>query len=117
MIPKLFGKSSLQSRPDLVGAARHMMMQMSPQDIAQVQQGMAERPDSVPALKTIDVPTLLVMGDEDLLATVSDGELMRANIAGSQLRVVAKAGHYAPWEQPEEVGRQLRLFVDSLHGG
>jgi pimeloyl-ACP methyl ester carboxylesterase len=94
-----------------------MMMQMSPQDIAQVQQGMGERPDSVPTLKTIDVPTLIVMGDEDVLATASDGEMMRSNIPGSQLRIVAKAGHYAPWEQPEEVGRLLRQFVDSLHRG
>jgi len=116
-IPKLFGKTSLEGRPDLVSAARHMMMRMSPQDIAQVQQGMAERPDSVPTLKTIDVPTLIVIGDEDVLATASDGELMRANIAGSQLKVVGKAGHYAPWEQPEEVGRLLRQFVDSMHGG
>lgn len=117
MIPKLFGKTSLQARPDLVSAARHMMMQMSPQDIAQVQQGMADRPDSVSTLKTIDVPTLIVMGEEDVLATTSDGELMRANIPGSNLRMVAKAGHYAPWEQPEELGRLLRQFADSLHGG
>jgi pimeloyl-ACP methyl ester carboxylesterase len=94
-----------------------MMMQMSPQDIAQVQQGMAERADSVPTLKTIDVPTLIVTGEEDGLATASDGELMRSSIPGSGLRIVAKAGHYAAWEQPEEVGRLLRQFVDSLHGG
>src|SRR5262249_35905863 len=75
MIPRLFGKTSLQSRPDLVTAARHMMMRMSPQDVAQVQQGMAERPDSVPTLKTIDVSTLIVMGEEDGLAAASDGEL------------------------------------------
>jgi len=117
MIPKLFGKTSLQARPDLVSTARHMMMVMSAQDIAQVQQGMAERPDSVSTLKTIDVPTLIVMGEEDVLATATDGELMRANIPGSQLRMVAKAGHYAPWEQPEELGRLLRQFADSLHGG
>ena len=116
-IPKLFGQTTLGARPDLVADARAMMQAMSPQDIAQVQQGMAERPDSVPTLKTIDVPTMIIIGEQDVLSTVADGELMRANIRGSQLRVVPKAGHYSPWERPEEVGPLLRQFLDSVHGG
>jgi len=30
------------------------------------------------------------------------------------MKVVAKAGHYSPWEQPQEVGRLLRQFLDSV---
>lgn len=116
-IPKLFGQTTLGARPDLVADARAMMQAMSPQDIAQVQQGMAERPDSVATLKTIDVPTMIIIGEEDVLSTVADGELLRAHIRGSQLRVVPKAGHYSPWERPEEVGSLLRQFLDSVHGG
>jgi 3-oxoadipate enol-lactonase len=115
MLPKLFGKTTLSARPDLVGQARRMMLKMSPADIAQVQHGMAERPDSVPTLKTINVPTLILIGEEDILTTVADGELMRSQISDSQFQVVAKAGHYAVWEQSAEVGRLLRQFVDSLH--
>jgi pimeloyl-ACP methyl ester carboxylesterase len=89
-----------------------MMRKMSPQDIAQVQQGMAARPDSIPTLKTINVPTLIVMGEEDTLAPPSDGELMRQHVGGSRLAVIPKAGHYAVWEQPEAVGKLLRQFVD-----
>ena len=32
-----------------------------------------------------------------------DGELMRQNIPGSRLKMIPKAGHYAPWERPEAV--------------
>lgn len=115
MIPKLVGRTTLESRPDRVSGARRMMLKMPPQAIAQIQQGMTERPDSIPTLKTINVPTLVVMGEEDTLARVADGELMRQQIAGSQLAVVPKAGHYAPWEQPEEVGKLLRQFADSCN--
>jgi 3-oxoadipate enol-lactonase len=115
MIPRLLGRTTLAMRPDLVEQARRMMLKMSPADIAQVQRGMAERPDSIPTLKTINIPTLLVMGDEDTLATPADGELMRQHIPGSQLNVIPKAGHYAPWEQPEAAGKLLRQFVDSCH--
>jgi 3-oxoadipate enol-lactonase len=114
MIPKLVGRTTLTTRPDLVDGARAMMRKMSAEDINLVQRGMAERPDSVADLKTINVPTLIVIGEEDGLSTVADGELMRQNIASSQLKVIPKAGHYAPWEQPEAVGKILRRFLDEV---
>jgi len=113
MIAKVFGQTTLATRPDLVASARRMMLKMSPDDIAQAQRGMADRPDSTSTLKTIDVPTLILMGEEDTLSTVADGELMRQNIPGSQFKLIPKAGHYAVWERSEEVGELLRRFVDS----
>jgi len=114
MIPKLMGKTTRELRPDLVDGAVRMMRQMSPEDIAQVQRGMAARPDSVETLKTINVPTLLVTGDEDLLTGVNEADLMRQHINGSQLRVIPKAGHYSPWEQPRDAVNILRQFLDGL---
>jgi pimeloyl-ACP methyl ester carboxylesterase len=115
MLLKLIGQTTREARPDLVNGAKRMMLKMSPMDIAQVQHGMAARPDSVPTLKTIDVPTLLLLGEEDPIATMADGELMRQHISGSHLSVIPKAGHFAAWEQPEAVGKLLRQFVDSNH--
>ena len=114
MIPKLFGRTTLDTRPDLLMAPKEMMMKMSSEDISLVQKGMAERPDSVEILNTINVPTMLVAGGEDTLTPVRDAELMRQNIPGSQLKVVPRAGHYAVWEQAEEVGKLVRQFLDSL---
>ena len=116
MLEKLLGESTRHSRPDLVEGALRMMRKMSAEDVAGVQRGMAERPDSVPTLKTINVPTLIVTGDEDTMTGVPDAELMTQNISGSHLKIIPKAGHYSPWEQPEEVGRLLRQFLDSVHG-
>jgi len=114
MIPRVLSKSTQETRPDLVKGALRMMRNMSPEGVAQVQQGMAERPDSVDTLKTINVPTLIVTGDEDILTGLNEAELMRQHISGSQLRVIPKAGHYSPWEQPEEAGRLVRQFLERL---
>jgi pimeloyl-ACP methyl ester carboxylesterase len=114
MIPRLLGKTTRETRPDLVDGALRMMRKMSPDDVAQVQRGMAERPDSVDTLKTINVPTLLVTGGEDILTGANEAELMRRHISGSRLCVIPKAGHYSPWEQPEEAGRLLRQFLERL---
>jgi 3-oxoadipate enol-lactonase len=114
MIPRLLGKTTRETRPDLVEGALRLMRKMSPEDVAQVQRGMAERPDSVPTLKTINVPTMVVTGDEDVLTGVSDAELMHQHIAGSSLRVIPKAGHFSPWERPQEASLLLRQFLDGL---
>jgi len=115
MLPKLLAETTRHSRPDLVEAARKMMLKMSPEDISLVLKGMAERPDSIPTLKTITVPTLILVGDEDTLTPVADAELMKQNISGSQMKVIRRAGHYAVWEKPEETGMVLRQFMDAVH--
>lgn len=114
MIPRLLGHTTQETRPDVIAGALHMMRKMSADDVAQVQRGMADRPDSVSTLKTINVPTMLLTGDEDILTGVSEAEMMRQHIAGSQLRVIPKAGHYSAWEQPAEAGRVLRQFLDGI---
>ena len=114
MIPKLMGKTTRDMRPDLVDGALRMMRKMSPEDVAQVQRGMAARPDSIETLKTINVPTLLVTGDEDIMTGVNEAEFMRQQIPDSQLRVIPKAGHYAAWEQSQDAIIVLRQFLDGL---
>jgi 3-oxoadipate enol-lactonase len=114
MVQRLLGESTRRSRPDLAEGVLRMMRKMSAENVAGVQRGMAERPDSVATLKTITVPTLIITGDEDTMTGVPEAELMKQNISGSQMKVIAKAGHYSPWEQPEEVGRLLRQFLDSV---
>jgi pimeloyl-ACP methyl ester carboxylesterase len=111
MLSKLLSATTRTNRPDIVDAARKMMQKMSPRDVAGVQRGMAERPDSLATLTTINVPTLLIAGEEDS-APLSEFEVMRHSIAGSELRVISRAGHYAALEQPAEFGGLLRRFLD-----
>ncbi len=114
MIPRLLGKTTRENRPDLVDDALRMMDKMSPQDVAQVQRGMAERPDSVETLETINVPTLIVTGDEDPMTGIGEASLMHEHIPQSELRVIPRAGHYSPWEQAREFSKLLRQFLEKL---
>ncbi|HEX3818796.1 MAG TPA: alpha/beta fold hydrolase, partial [Candidatus Sulfotelmatobacter sp.] len=114
MMQRVLSDTTRESRPDVSDGALRMMRKMSPQNVAQVQRGMAERPDSVETLKTINVPILLITGDEDTMTGVNEAELMHRHIAGSQVKVIPKAGHYSPFEQPDQVGRVLRQFLDGV---
>lgn len=113
MLGKLLSGTTRGSRPDIVDAARRMMQAMSPQDVAEVQRGMAERPDSIETLNTIKVPALVMVGAEEARG---EAELMHQRISGSKLYALEKAGHYAAMEQPEEYARILRQFADGLRG-
>lgn len=115
MVPKVFGQTTIATRPDLIDAAQQMMRKMAPNAVNLVQKGMADRPDSVATLKTITVPTLILAGDEDVATPVTDAELMRQNIPGADLKVVSRAGHYAVFEQPQAAGAVLRQFLDSFY--
>ena len=114
MVSKLMSQTTRDTRPDLIEGALRMMRRMSPDDVAQVQRGMAARSDSVEILKTINVPTLVVTGDEDVMTGLNEAELMRQKIPDSELRVIPKAGHYAAWEQPQDAIIVLRQFLDGL---
>ncbi|HEX8816695.1 MAG TPA: alpha/beta fold hydrolase [Terriglobales bacterium] len=116
LVPMVMGKTTVGTRPDLVDGALTMMRKMSPEDVAGVQRGMAERPDSIETLKTIDVPTLVVTGDEDTATGVQEAEIMRQHIRGAEMKVISRAGHYSPWEQAEEVGKLIRQFADRVSG-
>ena len=108
---RLLGESTQSNRPDKVAEAKRMMMQASASGIAAVQRGMAERPDSNATLGSISVPTLVMAGEEDTLTTPLEMETMHRSIRGSIFRRIPKAGHYSPFEQPDEVHRVIRDFL------
>ena len=114
MLGKVLGETTRRSRLDRVDAARTMMSRMTVKGIAAALQGLASRPDSTPTLGTIDVPTMVLAGEEDTLTPIADAQLMHKGIRGSRLEIVPKAGHFAAFEQPEIAGRLLRSFADAL---
>src|SRR5215831_13277100 len=74
LLQKLLGETTRRARPDLVEGALRMMRKMSPEDVAAVQRGMADRADSIPTAQTIHVPTLIITGEEDTATGVPDAE-------------------------------------------
>ena len=89
------------------------MMKMTPAGVAAVQRGMAARPDSVATLATIDVPMLLITGDEDVITGVNEAEPMQRQIRGSTLTVIPHAGPLRRLRATEEAARIIRQFLDA----
>src|SRR5215475_4572235 len=63
----LMGETTRRNRPDIVAKARGMMHPLTVERLTALQQGLAQRPDSVPTLSSIDVKTLVIAAEEDTL--------------------------------------------------
>jgi pimeloyl-ACP methyl ester carboxylesterase len=110
----LLGKSTREKQPELVDRIRSIMAGESPDGIVGALEAMRNRPDSTPLLAGIDVPTLIVVGDEDVLTPPKEARAMHAAIRGSRLEVIPGAGHLSNLERPAAFNAALSDFVGSL---
>jgi len=67
-------------------------------------------PNPVP-IKTIDIPTLIIWGDQDQLINVSNAYLFNKDIKGSQLVVLKNVGHTPMEETPTKVATAISAFL------
>ena len=72
--------------------------------------------DARDLLPAIDIPVLIITGDQDLMTPVFTARKMNQKIAGSRLIVLEGGSHYTPIEYPREIGDEVRLFVRSIPG-
>lgn len=105
---------SLENRPMVVGEVRRMMAATRVESLIGGLQAMAERPDSVPLLSHIAVPTLIAVGEADRATPPEAAEAMHQAIRGSEYVVISGAGHLANLEQPAQINGALLAFLEKL---
>lgn len=110
-LPKLLGETTRRERPALVSGLRERILATSPRGIASALHGLAARADSRETLPTIRVPTLVLVGEEDVLTPPSESALLAAAIPKARLDVIPRAGHLANIENAEATNAALRSFL------
>lgn len=97
MLPKLLSPAA---SADLRDHVREIIEATDPRAIATALRAMAKRPDSTSLLPTIDVPTVVIVGGEDIPTPVADARAMHAAIPHSQLVEIPGVGHLSNLEAP-----------------
>lgn len=110
MLPKLLSERSHQNS-DLVETLRSLMASASLTAVVAAQHAMTNRPDSSSVLPTIDCPTLVVAGTEDVITPPDITERMSEAIPNASMTLIEGAGHLPPIEKPEEFNRAVREFL------
>jgi len=88
-----------------------MIRGQTPEGVAQGSIAMADRPDSRPDLPTIDVPTTVVVGEEDEITPLEMSQAMVDHIHGAKLSIIPGAGHISNLEAPTAFEAALRAWL------
>jgi 3-oxoadipate enol-lactonase len=113
-IGRMMGTTTRERRPDIADAI-HRMLTMAPvEGVVGALESMIDRPDSTPTLATIDVPTLIIVGDEDVLTPPAEARAMHASISGSRLEILEGAGHLSNVERPAAFNHVTSEFLGVL---
>ncbi len=115
VMPILFSRSFLAdpSRTAERELWRHRLA-ANRRSIVRAVHGVIERKGIASELPGVRVPTLIIVGEEDVATVPAKSERIHALIPGSRLVRIARAGHSSCIEQPERVNETLGGFLSSL---
>ena len=95
MLPKLLGNSATAEHQSRI---REMIEQVPVATIVADQRGLQQRPDRRPELPHFQTPTMVLVGDQDIITPQAEAEQMAAAIPAAQLSVITGTGHMSPLE-------------------
>lgn len=87
-----------------------MMIETTKEGAVASHKGRAERRDNFNYLKQIDIPTLVIAGEQDYFFKVEDVKAVANEIKGSEFRMIEDSGHLPNMEDPEMFNKLIREF-------
>ncbi len=113
IMPIMFGRKFLTdpNRAELREEWRRRMIANHRVGITRAVRGVIDRRGEHDQLNGITVPTLIIVGDQDVATVPAKAERMHAGIPGSTLVVIPGAGHTSTVEEPEAVNKALEAFL------
>lgn len=116
VLPGLLGDTTRATRPDVVEVVRGWLADASPDAVAWYQRAMAQRPDSRQALRDLDLPMLVVWGEEDALSPREEQDILLSCATDATLARVPGSGHLSTVEDPDAVSSALVAFLRIVRG-
>ena len=109
-ISRWFTAPFREKHPEVVDPVRAMIRATNPRGYIGCSQGIAAL-NLTDRLHTINVPTLVVVGEEDAGTPVAASRTIHEKIKGSELVILKSASHLSNIEQPEGFSRAVTAFL------
>ncbi|MEZ5119899.1 MAG: alpha/beta hydrolase [Candidatus Nanopelagicales bacterium] len=110
----LFGSTARRDQPDLVATWRDRFLAQDAASMMTIGHALVHRDDVTARLTEIRVPTLVIVGEQDIDPGVDASVALAARIPGAQFVALPDTGHLAALEKPDTFGVALLRFVDTL---
>lgn len=114
MMPRLFARITLEDRPERVAPLRELMERNTARGVVGALRAMASRPDRRADLASIRVPTLVMVGEEDVVTPPEEAQALADGIPRARLEVIPESGHLAPYENHAVANAVILRFLDGL---
>jgi pimeloyl-ACP methyl ester carboxylesterase len=111
MLPKLLAPSTRDSNPDVVEQVTTIIRSTDPAAIAATQNVMADRPDMTAELSSVNLPTLVICGEHDVITPPDEMRAMAEKMPDARFVFVPDGGHMSPLEKPTEVNHAIEHFL------
>ena len=92
-----------------------MMVTTKTEGAVTAHRGRAERRDNYSYLRSIKVPALVIVGDNDYFTPVSEMKDIAAQIENAEFAIIPNAGHMPNMEQPEIFNKTIFRFLYKIH--
>lgn len=115
-LPRLVAPASWERAPRLAEELLALTAAVPDHVLTGCLAGMRDRPDSRLLLATLQVPALVMVGEEDTITPAATARDM-AEAAGAELAVIPGAGHTPPLERPVATAEALVAFLRRHFGG
>lgn len=109
-LPMMVHKSRLSDRA-LVERVLNMADGVGRDAFVRQQEAIIGRPDNRAFLSEIKCPTVVVVGEQDVLTPVKVAQEMHEGIAGSRLEIIPDCGHLSTMERPKATNTILRAWL------
>jgi len=100
--------------PQVIDRVEAMITAAEPRAVAALLRTITNRPDLLPMLAELHLPTLVVGGRDDQISPPERVEELAAALDQATLRLIPGAGHMAPIEAPQATTAILGEFLDDL---
>jgi 3-oxoadipate enol-lactonase len=111
----IWGRAYLEAHPEICSdESLEQMLAAAPTVEAQknLMAGFFTLSDLRPGLKNIQVPTLVLSGEEDLLFPPLYGQEIAEAIRGAKHHILPKVGHVAALEDTPTLAHEIRSFLE-----
>jgi pimeloyl-ACP methyl ester carboxylesterase len=116
-VARCFGATTIEQNPKLVAHWIARWRKLPARSVYNEVRSWLGKADNRPDLANIDVPALILHGEEDSIFPVSIAEELKAGIPNARLVPIPLAGHTANLEQPQVSNEAILGFLASVFGG
>lgn len=109
-LPKLINEKSY-NKPEIKSFLEEIMFFNTADGICGALLTLATRTNTIDNLKNVDIPALIIVGENDILTPKNFAEAMKSALKNSVLEVIPEAGHLSNIENPNYFNSVVSKFL------